>query len=254
MEHAEEIKQLLADLSAGKEGADSAAAAAAVKAMPYATAAWIAALRTGAATDVEAARARVVLGSSDGRTVAAAANGAAWNDFYPAATPAEHATVDVIDTFLNTYGRTSPEEEALLEKMIFSPTPDYGELLAREEQENLPAEPVDATSDDGRIAAFILSHHPATHTPEAVPAAPDDSAASDSRVAPPPKAADDSLLSEALAAVFIKQGRYERAYDIISSLNLKFPKKSAYFADQLRFLRKLIVIERHAKAAGARKS
>ncbi len=175
MEHVEEIKKLLGDIAAGREPQGNAAAVAAetVAAMPYATAAWIAALRTGAASGIDEARARVVLGSSDGRTVAAAANGASWTDFYPPEPPAEHATVDVIDTFLNTYGRTSPEEEALLERMIFNPTPDYGELLAREEQENLPSEPVDTASDDGRIAAFILSHHPATHSPVGVPPVPD---------------------------------------------------------------------------------
>jgi len=36
----------------------------------------------------------------------------------------------------------------------------------------------------------------------------------------------------------------QRAYEIISGLNLKFPKKSAYFADQLRFLKKLIINQR----------
>lgn len=247
MEHADEIKTMLADVAAGRTP-DVAAVEAAIAAMPCATAAWIAALRCpDAAADTDRVRTRIVLGSSDPRTIAVAAAGAEWAGFYPAEAPEEHATVDVIDTFLNTYGRTSPEEEALLEKMIFNPTPDYGELLAREEQENLPAEPVDPASDDGRIAAFILSHHPATHTPEAVPAPPDDEPDEPAAVAPPAKAPDDSLLSEALAAVFIKQHRYERAFDIISSLNLKFPKKSAYFADQLRFLRKLIIIERHAK-------
>ncbi|MDE6469309.1 MAG: hypothetical protein K2L28_10500, partial [Muribaculaceae bacterium] len=59
-----------------------------------------------------------------------------------------------------------------------------------------------------------------------------------------PDHSDDSLLSESLAKIFIKRGRYEKAYEIISGLNLKFPKKSAYFADQLRFLHKLIINQR----------
>ncbi|MCM1037565.1 MAG: hypothetical protein NC406_09620, partial [Bacteroides sp.] len=58
-----------------------------------------------------------------------------------------------------------------------------------------------------------------------------------------PAAADDSLLSESLARIFIKQGRYERAYEIISNLSLNYPKKSIYFADQLRYLRKLMLIQ-----------
>ncbi len=135
----------------------------------------------------------------------------------------------------------------MLERMIFNPTPDYGEVLAREEQEHLPSEPVDADSPEGRIDAFILSRHPAAqhHRPEPAPQpAP--------KAKPLKKPADepaDSLLSESLAKIYIRQGKYQRAYDIISSLNLKFPKKSAYFADQLRFLRKLILIDKAGKKA-----
>lgn len=77
--------------------------------------------------------------------------------------------------------------------------------------------------------------------------APDDAGNEDDEDKTPisrPEHTDDSLLSESLAKIFIKQGRYERAYEIISGLNLKFPKKSAYFADQLRFLKKLIINQR----------
>ena len=34
-----------------------------------------------------------------------------------------------IDLFVQTYGRSSPAEDAMLERMIFNPTPDYGEVL-----------------------------------------------------------------------------------------------------------------------------
>ena len=50
-------------------------------------------------------------------------------------------------------------------------------------------------------------------------------------------------LSESLARIFIRQKRYRQAYDIISDLNLNYPEKSVYFADQLRFLRRLIAIQ-----------
>ncbi|MDE7387199.1 MAG: tetratricopeptide repeat protein, partial [Muribaculaceae bacterium] len=59
--------------------------------------------------------------------------------------------------------------------------------------------------------------------------------------AEPQKAPAGSLLSESLAKIFIKQHNYQGAYEIISSLNLNYPEKSIYFADQLRFLRKLII-------------
>lgn len=52
---------------------------------------------------------------------------------------------------------------------------------------------------------------------------------------------DDSCLTETLAKIYIKQHRYEKALEIIKKLSLNYPKKNAYFADQIRFLEKLII-------------
>ncbi len=52
---------------------------------------------------------------------------------------------------------------------------------------------------------------------------------------------DDSYFTETLARIYIKQGRYSKALEIISRLSLQYPKKNIYFADQIRFLRKLII-------------
>ncbi|MDE6395422.1 MAG: tetratricopeptide repeat protein, partial [Duncaniella sp.] len=56
-----------------------------------------------------------------------------------------------------------------------------------------------------------------------------------------PDTAYDSSLSESLAKIYIRQKRYDKAFEIIHTLSLNNPKKSAYFADQLRFLRKLML-------------
>ncbi|MBQ4524467.1 MAG: tetratricopeptide repeat protein, partial [Bacteroidaceae bacterium] len=37
------------------------------------------------------------------------------------------------------------------------------------------------------------------------------------------------------------QHRYAKALEIIRRLSLKYPKKNAYFADQIRFLEKLVI-------------
>ena len=52
---------------------------------------------------------------------------------------------------------------------------------------------------------------------------------------------NDSYFTETLAHIYIKQKRYEKALLIIKNLNLKNPEKNAYFADQIRFLEKLII-------------
>lgn len=52
---------------------------------------------------------------------------------------------------------------------------------------------------------------------------------------------DEEYFTETLARIYIKQGRYQKAFDIIERLNQQFPHKNAYFADQMRFLEKLII-------------
>ena len=52
---------------------------------------------------------------------------------------------------------------------------------------------------------------------------------------------ESAYFTETLARIYIKQGRYSKALEIIQRLSLQFPKKNAYFADQIRFLEKLII-------------
>ena len=52
---------------------------------------------------------------------------------------------------------------------------------------------------------------------------------------------DTGYFTETLARIYIKQGRYSKALEIIRRLNLVYPKKNRYFADQIRFLEKLII-------------
>ena len=178
-----------------------------------------------------------------------------WANIYPAAeAPQAPATDSAIDTFLNTYGHTSPGEEALLEKLIFNPTPDYSEVLAAEEQKAAAVsspEPADedvaapaADAQSAAIDAFISSHPaaPQAHKPNPEPE-PEPRPKTEAHKVPQ-QHAPKTTLSESLAKIFIKQGRYERAYEIISDLNLKNPEKSVYFADQLRFLQKLIELQK----------
>ena len=53
---------------------------------------------------------------------------------------------------------------------------------------------------------------------------------------------DDAFCTETLARIYLKQHRYVKALEIIHSLYLNFPNKSIYFADQIRYLEKLVRI------------
>lgn len=198
-----------------------------------------------------------------------------WLGFYPPEPDKKTSTDSAIDTFLATYGHVSAEEDALLERMIFNPAPDYSVMLAREEEENLPEAPDDCdSSPDALINSFILKSRAGRLTlPDddaTTPAGPDGETADDEVAAmpaaptaperkstaaaaePEPAAptdhpvavewhADDTSLSESLAKIYIRRRRYDKAFEIIHNLSLNNPKKSVYFADQLRFLRKLML-------------
>lgn len=51
---------------------------------------------------------------------------------------------------------------------------------------------------------------------------------------------DDFFFTQTLANIYIKQKKYNRAYEIIKRLSLNYPEKNIYFADQLSFLEKVI--------------
>lgn len=52
---------------------------------------------------------------------------------------------------------------------------------------------------------------------------------------------DDSFFTESLAKIYIKQGKYHKAIEIIKKLSLNYPKKSIYFAEQIKELEELII-------------
>jgi len=141
-------------------------------------------------------------------------------------------------------------------------------LIAREAAGTLPATPApEGDSQDDRISRFILANPPATagEPAEISPAQTPPVQAAGTPAAAPAKSArkssgrrqqssepgENTLLSESLAKIYIKSHKYERAFEILSRLSLEFPEKSRYFADQLRFLRKLIIIQQHRDQSSA---
>ena len=149
-------------------------------------------------------------------------------------------TISLIDNFLDSI----PKEDAPKTKR--KPTPadaavDYVAYLLESEEEDAGTESMPGevpqmpgqdlidsfiNSDTGRI---VLNEGPLL-TPQ---------------VEKPAEKPEDEIgeeyFTETLARIYIKQGRYSKALEIIQRLSLQFPKKNAYFADQIRFLEKLII-------------
>ena len=201
--------------------------------------------------------------------LADAPQAARFDNFYPSkAGSRTPSTEGAISKFLENYGTDNPEETSVLERLIFHPVADYSQQLARQEAADAPS--AESTGDDraDRINRFILSQRAKESAGEGAtaavaPADTEQEAAEvlrpdpkgETSIAPnpapsrqakktPPTPPENSLLSESLAKIYIKTGRYERAYEILNRLSLAVPEKNAYFADQLRFLRKLIVADR----------
>ena len=152
----------------------------------------------------------------------------------------DNRTLSLIDDFLESL----PKEEEPEKKNKRKPTPadaavDYVAYLMesetdedREKAANVPQligqNLIDSfiNNDKGKI---VLNENP-TLKPDL------DNDTSDSQ-----KAGEQGYFTETLARIYIKQGNYSKALEIIRQLSLENPKKNVYFADQIRFLEKLII-------------
>ena len=172
-----------------------------------------------------------------------------WLDFYPPQPDPTKNTIDTIDTFLETYGHTNPEEDALLERLIFNPTPDYSSVLEQEQAGSGDSIPATPTGDDqiDRINSFIAKNREKEGiiTPVATPVAaapkPQKPAHAHKNHAPEPE--PDTPLAESLARIYIKQKKYDKAYELLSKLNESHTGRRRYYADSLRFLGKVMALQ-----------
>ena len=153
--------------------------------------------------------------------------------------PHESRTLSLIDTFLDSI----PKEEEKPAEPKRKPTPadaavDYvAYLLETEgdqaaEEESIPEMPGQDLIDSfikSDKRKFVLNEEPLLSPPV-------ESVAENESEEP-----EEEYFTETLARIYIKQGRYSKALEIIQRLSLQVPKKNAYFADQIRFLEKLII-------------
>lgn len=161
-------------------------------------------------------------------------SGPDFDSFYPDMTPDTPSTDDTISKFLDTYGKEADKESDILEKVIFSGVPSFDAAFHAEKADTMPE---DETSV--RIESFLSgdSGDEGVKKRTRRSAAPREDAEKEKEAVAP--------LTESLARVMVKNGNYKKALEIISALSLDNPQKSAYFADQIRFLKKLIINQQY---------
>ena len=156
-------------------------------------------------------------------------------------------TFSLIDAFLsNRNEEPEPKKEA---PFLFQPSVSSDYMfwsLSKEEEEKPSGEDAEnrlrhydlidsfIKNDQQRMPGSgleIREENSRAETPESVKDLDDEQS----------KSLEDSCLTETLARIYIKQKRYDKALQIIKNLSLKYPEKNVYFADQIRFLEKLII-------------
>ena len=158
----------------------------------------------------------------------------------------ENRTLSIIDNYLDTADKTQPQPE---DDNKAKPTPadaavDYVAYLMKIESEEEKAQQESSPQMKGQdlIDSFINKEGgkiTLQDTPTYLPQTENTEEEQNE--------SDEGYFTETLAQIYIKQGRYSKALEIIQRLNLNYPKKNAYFADQIRFLQKLIINNKYNK-------
>jgi len=158
----------------------------------------------------------------------------------PATAPSdgEDRTTSLIDNFLEQMPKEAEEEKQTKRK----PTPadaavDYVAYLLETENSNDEADDTPQMKGQSLIDDFLNNDNGKI----ILNREPDDDQEDEPTPVYEEKADEDDYFTETLARIYIKQGRYSKAMEIIRRLSLAYPKKNAYFADQIRFLEMLII-------------
>jgi len=152
----------------------------------------------------------------------------------------ESRTTDLINNFLETI---PPEEETYTgDKTKRKPSPadatvDYvAYLLQCEADINTTKQESPEMKGQALIDNFLEQEKGRIILNETGPEQPEPIVEDDE-----PEANEEEYFTETLARIYIKQGRYQKALDILKRLSSNYPQKNAYFADQIRFLEKLVI-------------
>ena len=146
----------------------------------------------------------------------------------------ENRTISLIDNFLDSIPKDDDTDAENKPKR--KPTPadaavDYVAYLLESETDDDKAEDVPQLIGQDLIDSFINNDKTKIVLSEEPQLSPDLEQETENEEKEP----DEGFFT------YIKQGRYSKALEIIQRLSLQYPKKNAYFADQIRFLKKLII-------------
>ena len=164
-------------------------------------------------------------------------------------TPAD-AAVDYVAYLMETETATEQEQPSRTIALIDDFIEEGGFKLHKDKEENEEEDAQEAPSaSDSGIASGNANASDSADASDGTNAS-DVADVNANAGAKPADAADaDSggVFTETLARIYIKQGKYERAYQIIDRLYKQHPQKSAFYVDQLRFLEKLMLNEKKKK-------
>ncbi|MGL5272004.1 MAG: tetratricopeptide repeat protein [Phocaeicola sp.] len=161
----------------------------------------------------------------------------------PVSSEEDNRTSSLIDTFLSVYKEEKERDSVVPIDLSL----DYVSVLKEQEEEEAVMTPsemkgqhlIDSfiASDDFQLSSNnSLEDNWANLTNEKCAEEEEKEEAAELE-----EVEDESCFTETLARIYVKQGRYVKALEIIKKLNLKYPEKNSYFADQIRFLEKLII-------------
>ena len=150
----------------------------------------------------------------------------------------ESRTVNLIDSFLGTQTPITPVTHPI------DAAQDYiGYLLQRESQQGAERQEALPMNGGGVVEDFLEKGTGRIVLNDNLENEQEEESEEESQKSQNDE--NNEILTEIMAGIYIKQGKYENAVKIIRQLSLKYPKKNRYFADQIRFLEKLIINNKH---------
>ncbi len=156
--------------------------------------------------------------------------------------PAADRTQALIDSFL----QRQPEESKPRRTRTVDATTDYiGYLLQMEDAPALPPLATNTPDVNTPVQGLTISTNQELDGDDESATEWEDELTPLGLEENDENASSETFFTETLARIYIKQGKYNKAIEIIRRLNLNYPKKSRYFADQIRFLEKLIINEQN---------